>query len=284
MTPEIFILLPVHNRREVTRRFLECLQAQSTQHFHPVIVDDGSSDGTAEMALELFPEATILHGDGNLWWAGSLQKCFIWLKDKQPDGNDVVLIINDDTNFEPDFLETALSILATKQRTLLLAYCYSLQTLELIDSGVHVEWRNLSHRQAKTVEEINCLSTRGLFMRISDFFEIGDFHPRLLPHYASDYEYTIRAYKKGFTLISDKSLQLFCDQSTTGVHATDTNSIRSLASNLFSYRSSENPLVWSSYILLACPVRWIPINLYRIWFTVAKLFLRAFIQKLNKLR
>jgi len=37
-----------------------------------IIVDDGSSDRTAEEVAENYPEVTILEGDGNLWWTGAI--------------------------------------------------------------------------------------------------------------------------------------------------------------------------------------------------------------------
>ena len=70
--PELYILLPVHNRRETTRRFLECLRAQTFQDYHLLLIDDGSTDGTAEMAREFISTLTVLGGSGDWWWAGSL--------------------------------------------------------------------------------------------------------------------------------------------------------------------------------------------------------------------
>jgi Predicted glycosyltransferases len=69
------------------------------------LIDDGSKDGTEEMVRKLISSITTLKGYGNWWWAGSLQHGYEWLKSQNLPLNDVVLIINDDTNFEADFLE-----------------------------------------------------------------------------------------------------------------------------------------------------------------------------------
>jgi glycosyltransferase involved in cell wall biosynthesis len=39
---KVYILLPVHNRKEVTQSFIKCLNAQSVKDFHLVLIDDGS--------------------------------------------------------------------------------------------------------------------------------------------------------------------------------------------------------------------------------------------------
>lgn len=275
MNARIFILLPVHNRKEITRGFLACLQAQSMKDYHLIVIDDGSSDGTAEMVKQVHANATLLHGNGSLWWAGALQRGLQWIKENEIREDKLVLIMNDDTKFEADFLATAETLLADQKRTLLLAQCHSQQTGELIDAGIHVDWAKLSHEQAASTDQINCLSTRGLFLRLSDLYEIGGFRPHLLPHYASDYEFTIRAHRKGFKLVSHPELKILSDQSATGIRSIEPDSFFSTFKALFSIRAISNPIVWSMYIVLACPLKWVPINLCRVWVIASKLLIRA---------
>lgn len=265
MNEKIYILLPIHNRRDVTRRFIECLKAQTWQNYHLILIDDGSLDGTADMVRENIASLTIIRGKGDWWWAGSLHQGYLWLRKQNVPSDSTVLIINDDTIFDPDFLEKAISLLASYRKTLLLAHYYSQQDGSLIDSGVHVDWETLSHQQAISSDQINCLSTRGLFLNYSDFIEIGGFYPNILPHYASDYEFTIRAHRKGFTLTSSATLKLWGDESTTGFHAIESGTTWQTLKQLFSIKSIPNPVVWSVYIILACPLRWKVLNLFRIW-------------------
>jgi GT2 family glycosyltransferase len=278
----VYIFLPVHNRRDITSRFIECLKVQSYDNFHLVLIDDGSTDGTDEMVRRSVHNLTVLKGKGDWWWAGSLQQGYLWLKRQHVPGNDIILIINDDTQFRNDFLETAVRLLSEKSRTLLLACYFSFQDGRLIDSGVHVDWKTLSHQQAATPDQINCLSTRGLFFRMADFMEIGGFHPRLLPHYASDLEFTIRAHRKGFTLTTDPSLQLIGDEQTTGIQNISEESLMISIRKLFSIKFILNPVVWSSYIALACPWRWKVINIWRIWRDVFYLLAAAAIRDIKR--
>ena len=61
-TSKIYILLPVHNRRDQTKTFIDCLTAQTYQNYHLILIDDGSTDGTAEMVQSKIPLAIIIKG------------------------------------------------------------------------------------------------------------------------------------------------------------------------------------------------------------------------------
>ena len=87
------VVIPVHNRREVTVRCLRCLEAGGVFAWATVIVvDDGSTDGTGEAVRAAHPAAVLLTGDGNLWWGGAIRlgmdhacrggaACVCWLND-----------------------------------------------------------------------------------------------------------------------------------------------------------------------------------------------------------
>lgn len=268
MAEKIHILLPVHNRCETTRRFIECLKRQTYRNYHLVLIDDGSTDGTEQMVRAEIETLTIIKGHGNWWWAGSLQQGYQWLKLHARSPHDLVLIINDDTEFEDNFLETAVNLLSGiyKTKTLLLARCYSRDDKRLLDAGVHVDWKRLTFEHPLSPDQVNCLSTRGLFLRTEDFFVIGGFFPRLLPHYTSDYEFTIRAHRKGMKLATDPALKLWLDEKTTGHHHFNReDSFSSYIQTLFSYKSVSNPLFWTSFILLSCPWKWKMLNIARVW-------------------
>ena len=68
-------VMAAYNRRELT---LACLRSLGAQQVPGValdvfVLDDASSDGTSEVA-EQFPEVTVLHGDGELYWNGGMRR------------------------------------------------------------------------------------------------------------------------------------------------------------------------------------------------------------------
>ena len=251
----LLVLLPVYNRINTTEKCISCIKAQNYTNYTLVLIDDGSTDGTADMVLREIPDTVVIKGKGNWWWAGSLQQGINWINHHKFSSDDFILILNDDVEFADNFFDIAISILKSKRNTLLLSQCFSKQTGELIDAGTHVDWNNLSFVKAESPEHINCLSTRGLFFRIEDMQKIGSFHPFLLPHYGSDYEYTIRAYNKGFKLITDEKLKLYCDDEKTGIHNIKGENFFIKMKKLFSKKSALNPFMWLIFIAFSCPAK-----------------------------
>ena len=103
-------VLTCHDRREHT---LACLDAIAGQGGHDaavdvVVVDDGSTDGTAEAVSRRHPSATIVPGDGSLWWNGGMRLGLATaLRGDDPDH---LWWLNDDTVLDPDALATLLAV------------------------------------------------------------------------------------------------------------------------------------------------------------------------------
>ncbi len=261
----IYILLPVHNRREITRGFAECLKRQTFRDFHLLLIDDGSTDGTAEMVKEYIPDATVLRGQGDWWWAGSLQQGLDWVRARAPAPDDVVLMMNDDIAIDDDFLEVGLRILRHRPHTLLQATICDDKTRELLDAGMAYDDRTMRFHPARSAEEINCLTTNGLFARWADLDAVGGFHPRLLPHYLSDYEFTIRAGRKGLRLAVSPEITVWWNKETTGLRTFDERDFGAFLSRYFSRKSALNPLYLTSFSLLVGRVHHIPLHMVKIW-------------------
>jgi GT2 family glycosyltransferase len=153
----VYIILPVHDRLYKTLEFVDCLIKQTIQDYHLLLIDDGSVDETASTLFEILHEKiTIISGKGNWWWGGSLHQGYKWIvNSKAPKSNDYVLIMNNDTTYESNFIEQGISEIDKYDKALLTAYAYNQQTLELIDKGTHVDWDKFQFRSVETENEIN---------------------------------------------------------------------------------------------------------------------------------
>ena len=100
----VAVLMTCHNRRDVTLACLEALYQQNVD-FAVYLVDDGSTDGTAEAVKNLYPSVEVLQGDGSLFWVGGMRLAFGRALDaKHP----YYLWLNDDTLLEPDCIQRLL--------------------------------------------------------------------------------------------------------------------------------------------------------------------------------
>lgn len=262
----LYLFLPVHNRIDITRRFITCLQAQTYRAFQLVLIDDGSTDGTDAMVQYAFPSVIILRGTGSWWWGGSLHQGYLWLKSHDVPASSIVLMMNDDAIFDAEYLQTAVSILAGQQRTLLISNVYGEVSRQFFDGGIHADWKRLKFSLETNPDKINCASTRGLFLYVSDFLNIGGFYPHLLPHYASDYEFTVRAHNKGYALVVDEHLKLYANESATGIsNFRNEKSYGDFLKHLFSKKYTLHPVYYSNFIMLACPWPWKIFHLLILW-------------------
>ena len=109
VSKDIAVLMTCYNRRQKT---LDCLAAllrndlQLTVGLDIYLVDDGSTDGTAEAIAPTFPQVRILQGTGNLFWTGGMALAFTEAMKRDYDH---YLWLNDDTILYPTAIETLLA-------------------------------------------------------------------------------------------------------------------------------------------------------------------------------
>lgn len=105
MTVERLVaLLTCHNRVERTINCLDSLFAQEHTGglaIEAVLVDAGSTDGTADAVAERFPQVTVLRRGDDLFWNGGMRVAFAHAH-ANADDPDHYLWLNDDVELDPD--------------------------------------------------------------------------------------------------------------------------------------------------------------------------------------
>lgn len=253
----LYVVTACHNRKDITISLAETLIKQSYTDWRFLLIDDGSDDGTGDAIHQLLPDAIILRGDGNLWWGGALHLAYKWLLKNSTNG-DAVFICNDDISFNEDFLSLGMKHLLSNENLIVVGNGYSKHNGKFLDGALLMNFSLDSSSLLPPGSTGNMSSTRTFFIKSEDMKRIGGFHPVLLPHYGSDYEYSIRAYKKGLTIRSYEDLNYIMDERTTGNKDRKDLTIK----KLFSKKSQYNPVFRFTYFILTTPVHLIPLRFY----------------------
>lgn len=226
----IYAFIPVFNRIEMTRCIVDHLRAQQGAEIRIVVIDDGSTDGTSEY-LAAQPDILTICSDGNLWWAGAIDAALRQIVPQALD-DDYVLLLNNDTTFAPDFVQTLVRVSRENGGAAVGSVLRDQASPHnLISIGPRMNmWQmhvwDLINEIApdqrcalKKVYEVDALSGRGTLYPIPVLRRTGFLYPKLLPHYHADYELAARARRKGFrTLVSSEAVVY--TENDFGVHRT----------------------------------------------------------------
>ena len=107
--PFLAVLMTCFNRRSETLRCLEAIYGQmglASFDISVVVVDDASTDDTAEAVRARFPEVIVMNGNGNLFWNRGMRLAFEKARENDADA---YLWLNDDTILFPDALNRLVS-------------------------------------------------------------------------------------------------------------------------------------------------------------------------------
>ncbi|WP_128547754.1 glycosyltransferase family 2 protein [Larkinella soli] len=213
----IFIVIPVHNRKEFTRQCLQCLAEQRYRNFRIVVVDDGSTDGTQEMVRQSFPEVVLRKGNGHLWWTEATNEGVRYALNNRTDGEqNFVLTLNDDTRVGSDYLQSLMDAYDQKKPCMIGSVSVDADDPEKLEYAgtIHDFYfakeidlknrfkRNYGNLAGRAVHlESHSLPGRGTLIPLYVFDTIGLYDSRRFIHYMSDIEFSVRARKAGFPLI-----------------------------------------------------------------------------------
>lgn len=249
----IYVVIPVYNRCVLTRTCLTCLQTQAEPH-RVVVVDDGSTDGTASMIARDFPDVIVLTGTGSLWWAGGTNLGIRHVLDYlHPNPHDFVLTLNDDTEVAPDYLANLLRAHAANHPALIGSVSVDIrQPARLLYAGTRLNWRRAAFQDVAKTEFTNrynqlparpdylptdCLPGRGMLIPMAVFAQIGLFDDGHFPHHMADIDFSIRARNAGFRLVVATDCVVFEHADATGLQLSKPLSLRAFGEALFATRS-----------------------------------------------
>lgn len=208
---DTWVVIPVHDRREITLSCLsELRDGEDWDALNVVVVDDGSTDGTAAAIRDEFPSVHLVDGDGTLWWGGAVRAGMEYALDR--DG-EIVVWLNDDVYPDPGAVEALASRVAASPDALLGGLIRPTDDIEF-HSTVNGRKQPYTTRWKKTrlglvpreydptreVQPSDALSGRFTAIHRRVVEDIGLPDDETFPQNYCDHDYTYRAKEAGFDL------------------------------------------------------------------------------------
>lgn len=176
-----------------------------------------------------FPRAQIVRGPSTLWWTGAINLALrAALAEAGPE--DWILCLNDDTEFDPDYVASLLATAGRSPRRLVGSVNVdAADPRVIVDGGNLINWytaaitklnrgRRLAELPAGHEEAVNVLAGRGTLAPVSAFRDLGLFAEDGLPHYGADYEFAARCLRGGYDLVVSYDAVVRGDARLTGIH------------------------------------------------------------------
>lgn len=214
----IAVLLACHNRKQCTLAFLESLISQSVYGKHTIdiyILNDASTDGTAEAVKERFPFVTVIEGTGKMFWAGGMRR--IWEYALAQKHYHLFCLCNDDVQLFNDAMERLLKNYGVAgPGSIIVGSTIDTATGNITYGGNVYEVHPFKKTKEFLIEphEERLLPCRFananiLLVDESTVKQIGILSDKYT-HYFADFDYTHTAYRRGIRLLIAPGYYGYC--------------------------------------------------------------------------
>jgi hypothetical protein len=180
------VVIPTWNARSLLSEALGSIEAQ-TVPVEIVVVDNASTDGTAEMLATRFPRVTVVHNTGNMGFGRAVNRGV-----QEAAGADVIVLVNNDAVCAPDFVERLLEPFADRRIGMVAGVLLQGSTPGLVDSaGIELDttlrswdmlWNRPVEELAQAAEPVGPCGGAAAY-RADAFVELGGFDERFFAYW-----------------------------------------------------------------------------------------------------
>jgi GT2 family glycosyltransferase len=206
-TVTIAAVVTAYNRADFVRKCIQSLldSEEDGLRIAIVLVDNGSTDGTADAGMALSPDIQLIRKDENMPYPGVLNE---GLEAALAKGTDYVVLMNDDTAMLPGALKRLVQACAEAPPSLLTPLQLNYREPEHIDEWTLGTMKDVPaliedavmQRPLKLMYEVPSFVGAGMFAKRESFEHIGLFDT-LFHFYGIDDDYCNRAHFLGYRLM-----------------------------------------------------------------------------------
>ena len=225
MTKKICIIIPTYNRWNYLKELLASIYHQSIADaiaLIPIVVIDGSTDGTMDQMKQEFPQVPVILGTGNWWWSRSVNEGGKYAISKYHP--DYILLLNDDSIIQPNYIQTLLDAYNTLKGPAVIGSISVSDTQPHLVSFAGIKkvdwWKLKTHHYYKAFTPLNemptdglkptyALNGRGIFASAAIFSSLGFLNAKDFPQYGSDDDFAQRAWKKNIPVYISFSCRVY---------------------------------------------------------------------------
>jgi GT2 family glycosyltransferase len=197
---KIAVLITCYNRAVKTAECLEALYKNKfSENLSVFLVDDGSTDGTSDLILRLFPEVHVISGNGKLFWSGGMR--LAWSEAAKGQFS-YFCWLNDDVNITPDcFSELIECSELYEDNAVVVGIIEDRVTREIIYGGTGEDKRLLfPNGECQIIKNMNgnvVLVPRNIFEAVGNIDE-------MFRHDLGDVDYGYRAKSQGYSVVTTR--------------------------------------------------------------------------------
>ncbi|MEO2050424.1 MAG: glycosyltransferase family 2 protein [Allomuricauda sp.] len=234
MNKSLYILIPVYNALYYTKKCIENLEI-ALNHYNlsvnpsmkvtVVVIDDGSTDGTAQWIKKNYPHVVTLKGDGNLFWSAAINMGVSYALDEQCSH---ILLWSKDLYIEKDyFLNLDKTISQGKKKTVFASKLYRKNTPDILfsfggsynprtDKKINIGAGHTDGVDYQKAMKIDWCGGMAVAMPSSFFLEVGYCDDQNFPQYDGDTDLFLRAKTQGYQLYVFPELKVWNIHENTG--------------------------------------------------------------------
>ena len=239
---KVSIIIPIFNGISNTIECLKSIQKISYNNFNIIIVDDASTDNSAEIIKQEFKNVTILNGTGSLWWSGGVNE---GIKHAIKKKADYILLLNNDNIVKTDFLDKLLELSECNPNDIIASTVFNLKNDQLIHAGGYnsntgLRLYNDDFNKLEDEEIIvEWCGGMGTLIPKHVFEDVGYFDETEFPQYYGDADFMFRSRQKGYKILVCKESIIWNNVESTGLQA-KVSTYKDLVQVLTSIKSNNN--------------------------------------------